>query len=106
MSARFRLTAIYSVPDFDRWAEVIGTAQRRVPGVERMTVHRSVDDPNEVMVELEVESVEIAQTVLKGENLHDLLDRLPASSSTRRCSSASRWTTCPTERPTERSWSY
>jgi hypothetical protein len=75
VSARFRLTAIYSVPDFDRWAEVVRAAQRRVPGVERMTVHRSVDDPNEVMVELEVESVEIAQTVLKGQNLHDLLDR-------------------------------
>jgi hypothetical protein len=75
VSTRFRLTAIYSVPDFDRWAEVVRAAQRQVPGVERMTVHRSVDDPNEVMVELEVESVEIAQSVLKGEDLHDLLDR-------------------------------
>ena len=73
MSARFRLTAIYSVPDFDRWAEVLGTAGAEVPGIERMTVHRSVDDPNEVMVELEVESVEVAQAALHGQG--DLLDR-------------------------------
>jgi hypothetical protein len=75
VNARFRLTAIYSVPDFDRWAEVLRAARRKVPGIERMTVHRSVDDPNEVMVELEVESVEVAQAALHGQDLRALLDR-------------------------------
>ena len=49
MTSRFRLTVIYAVPDFDRWAAVLAAADQEMDGVERMTVHRSIEDPNEVM---------------------------------------------------------
>jgi hypothetical protein len=40
-----------------------------------MSVFRSVDDPNEVMVELELDSIEAAQAVIPSTDLRDLLDR-------------------------------
>ena len=73
--ARYRLTIIHSVPDYDRWANFVREERRRVPGFVGMSVFRSVDDPNEVMVEIELESVEAAQELLPSENFRDLLDR-------------------------------
>jgi sortase (surface protein transpeptidase) len=72
----YRMTIIHRVADYSAWEALL----RRYPrptrsGLVRRSAYRSTDDPNEVMVELEVESVEVAQSVLKGQNLHDLLDR-------------------------------
>ena len=75
MTSRYRLTIIHSVPDYDRWYKVIRDRRRRVPGVVRMSVFRSVDDPNEVMVDLELDSVEAAKELLPNTNFHELLDR-------------------------------
>jgi hypothetical protein len=75
MTARYRLTIIHSVPDYDRWAEVIRDSQREVPGVMRMSVFRSVDDPNEVMIDVELESAQAARELLPSTNLRELLDR-------------------------------
>ena len=75
MSGRYRLTIIHSVPDYARWAAVIQASRRHVPGVVAMSVFRSVDDPNEVMVEVELDSIEAAQALIPSTNLRDLLDR-------------------------------
>ncbi|HEX2384350.1 MAG TPA: hypothetical protein VHI95_17020 [Acidimicrobiales bacterium] len=72
--SRYRLTIIHSVPDYDRWATVIREGRRERPGVVSTSVFRSVDDPNEVMVDIELDSVEAAQQLLPS-NFRDLLDR-------------------------------
>jgi len=76
MTARYRLTVIQCVPDYERWRAVIRDAPRvEIPGRIRRTVFRSVDDPNEVMVEIELESPEAAQQFLTSVDLRDVLDR-------------------------------
>jgi hypothetical protein len=75
LSVPCRVTIIHTVADYDRWAEVVLGTRGWLPGIERVTVHRSVDDGNEVMVELEVESAEVAREVLQSAALRDLLDR-------------------------------
>lgn len=76
MSARYRLTIIHCVPDYDRWKEVLVTAPPvDVAGRIRRAVFRSLDDPNEIMVEVELESSEAAQQLLASVDLRDLLDR-------------------------------
>lgn len=75
MRSRHRFTIIHSVPDYERWATVIRESRRPVPGVTAMSVYRSVDDPNEVMVELDLESAEAAGQLISSEDLRDLLDR-------------------------------
>jgi hypothetical protein len=71
----YRLAVIHSVADFDRWAKVVGDGRSTVSGVVSMSVFRSIEDPNEVMLELELESVEAAKEVLVSASLRDLLDR-------------------------------
>ena len=73
MTARYRLTIIHSVPDFTRWAAAIESVRR--PSSVKWAVYRSVDDPNEVMVDVEVESPEHARELLSSVDLRDLLDR-------------------------------
>jgi hypothetical protein len=75
MRSRFRLTLIYPVPDYERWASVVRDSRRRVPGVTEMSVFRSIDDPNEVMVDLELDSSETARGLLPSTDFRDLLDR-------------------------------
>ena len=75
MTSRFRLTVIYAVPDFDRWAAVLAASDEQVEGVERMTVHRSIDDPNEVMVELDVRSEADARAVIQSSRLRAFFDQ-------------------------------
>jgi hypothetical protein len=79
MSKRFRLTIIHSVPDYERWAAVIREAREAAggdtPGVVKMAVFRSVDDPNEVMIDVELDSADAARQLLPSTNLRDLLDR-------------------------------
>jgi hypothetical protein len=73
---RYRLTIIHSVPDFDRWCAVLteNPADGR-PGLTRRSVFRSLDNPNEVMVDIEFDSAEAAQALLPSVDLRDLLDR-------------------------------
>jgi hypothetical protein len=40
-----------------------------------MTICRSMDDPNEVMVSLELESAESARDVIPSTNFREILDR-------------------------------
>jgi hypothetical protein len=75
MKSPYRLTIIHSVPDYERWANVVGDGHRDVSGVVSMSVFRSVEDPNEVMVELEIESIDAARELLASASLRDLLDR-------------------------------
>jgi hypothetical protein len=75
VTAPYRMALIHSVPDFDRWFEVMTAERRQIPGVERMAVHRSVDDSNEVMVVLEISSLDVAREMLASEELRGLLDR-------------------------------
>lgn len=73
---RYRLTIIHNVPDFDRWRSVVSEnpAAGR-PGLVRRSVFRSIDDPNEVMLEIEFDSAEAAKALLPSVDLRDLLDR-------------------------------
>jgi heme-degrading monooxygenase HmoA len=76
VTAPFRMTWINSVPDFERWRSVLGddpSAGR--PGLVRRTVFRSLDDPNEVLVELEFESEEAAKAFIPSLDLRDIMDR-------------------------------
>jgi heme-degrading monooxygenase HmoA len=75
MTARYRLTIIHSVPDYERWATLIRGNRRTVDGAVGMTVCRSIDDPNEVMVNIELESAELARDLVSSPNFRELLDR-------------------------------
>jgi quinol monooxygenase YgiN len=75
MTFRYRLTVIYPVPDFDRWAAALREARRPTPGVGELTVYRSIDDPNEVMVEVELESPEAARAYIRSTNLREFFDQ-------------------------------
>jgi hypothetical protein len=73
---RFRFTVIHPVPDYERWATVVRENQgKSVPGVVSVSLYRSVDDPNEVMLDVDLESPEVSVELLKSENFRDLLDR-------------------------------
>lgn len=75
MTARYRLTVIYHVPDFERWAAVLRETRGPAPGVGEMLVFRSIDDPNEVMVEMELESPQAAQGFIRSPGLREFFDR-------------------------------
>jgi bacterioferritin-associated ferredoxin len=76
MSAPYRMTIIHSVPDFERWRSVLsddpGLGR---PGLLHRSVYRSLDDPNEVMVEVEFETAEAARALLPSLDLREVLDR-------------------------------
>jgi hypothetical protein len=75
-AGRYRLTIIHSVPDFERWRGVLADnpADGR-PGLTRRSVFRSLDNPNEVMVDIEFDSADAAQALLPSVDLRELLDR-------------------------------
>jgi hypothetical protein len=57
----------HSVPNFDAWKRAFDgdPVDRKASGVRRYHVHRSVADPNFVMVDLEVDSVQEAEGLLE-----------------------------------------
>jgi hypothetical protein len=72
----YRMTIIHCVPDFDRWLALLEeNPAEGTPGLLRRSVFRSLDDPNEVMVEIEFDSAESARALLPSLPLRDLLDR-------------------------------
>ena len=75
MSARYRMVIIHSVADYERWAQVAREHPPTDPRIVGMTVCRSIDDPNEVMVQLEVDSAEAAKALMPSERFRELLDR-------------------------------
>lgn len=75
MTPRYRLTIIHSVPDYERWASLIRGSRRKVDGAVSMTICRSIDDPNEVMVNIELDSADVARDIVSSSNFRDLLDR-------------------------------
>jgi hypothetical protein len=72
-----RLTVIYPVKDFEQFKLVIG-APPGSEGVIRRRVYRSIDDPGEVLVEIEVESYEQCKQMIRGQSVRDILDRAGA----------------------------
>jgi hypothetical protein len=73
---RFRFTVIHPVPDYERWVNVVRENQgRQVPGVVAVSLYRSLDDRNEVMLDVDLDSPEVSAELLKSENFRDLLDR-------------------------------
>jgi hypothetical protein len=55
------------VPDFDRWRQAFESdpMDRKGSGVTRYHVYRSVDTPNLVMIDLELETLAQSQTFLE-----------------------------------------
>jgi hypothetical protein len=57
----------HAVPTFERWKRAFDAdpMDRRASGVRRYQVHRSVTDPNFVMIDLELETLQEAQQLLE-----------------------------------------
>ncbi len=57
----------HAVPQFEGWKRAFDAdpMDRRSSGVRRYQVHRSVTDPNFVMIDLELETIQEAQTLLE-----------------------------------------
>jgi len=62
----------HSVPNFEGWKRAFDSdpMDRKGSGVRRYHVHRSLADPNLVMIDLEFDTVAAAEGLL--EKLHDL----------------------------------
>jgi len=74
--APHRFTIIYRVPEDDRWLDVMHRHQSAHPGLVRRVAFRSLDDPCEVMVDLEFDSAEAATAFLPNTDLRGLLDEI------------------------------
>jgi hypothetical protein len=73
-----RLVMIHSVRDFDEFLARFheGDGRRELRGIVRHWVHRSVDNPSEVMVTLELESRSDAEALLaEGEVIQAWIER-------------------------------
>ena len=57
----------HSVPNFEKWKQAFDSdpADRKGSGVHRYQVLRLKSDPNYVMIDLEFDSVEMAETFLR-----------------------------------------
>jgi hypothetical protein len=57
----------HSVPDFDRWKKAFDSdpADRKGSGVRRYEIFRSQEDPNFVLIDLELDSLEQCQAFLR-----------------------------------------
>lgn len=62
------VASIYHVPDFDRWKTAFDRALARgpAPGLLGYRIFQAADDVNEIMVELELDSVASAEALLAG----------------------------------------
>ena len=72
-----RLTVIYPVKDFEQFKSVIGGPPQS-EGVLSRRVYRSVDDPNEVLVEVELANFAAAKQMIKGPTVREILDKAGA----------------------------
>lgn len=70
-----RMTIIHNVPDLAAWRAVLARTPSPA-GLLRRSVYRSIDDPNEVMVELEFESAEAARGYLPSLPVRELRDEI------------------------------
>ncbi len=74
--SRYRMVIINEVPDYDRWEAAYKSMQDEVvPGIVSQAVYRSVDDPNEVMVEMTVEGPHVVEQIVSSPTLREFLDR-------------------------------
>ena len=73
-----RLVMIHSVSDYDQFIDRFreGDGRRELRGIVRHWVHRSVDNPSEVMVTLELETRAEAEALLAaGEQIQAWIER-------------------------------
>ena len=73
-----RLVIIHSVSDYDQFIDRFreGDGRRELRGIVRHWVHRSVDNPSEVMVTLELETRAEAEALLAaGEQIQAWIER-------------------------------
>ena len=74
-----RLTVIYPVRDFAEFVRAMGTLDRPPDdGVIDQRVYQSLDDPNEVMVEVHLDSRAKAMEMIKGTGVREVLDTIGA----------------------------
>jgi hypothetical protein len=61
----YTLRIEHAVPDFDRWKQVFDgdPADRKGSGVVAYRVHRAVDEPNLVLIDLDFETAEAADAM-------------------------------------------
>jgi hypothetical protein len=66
----------HPVPDFDAWKQAFDSdpVGRQRGGVRRYSIMRAVDDPNDVLIDLEFESVSEAEAFL--ERLREMWSRV------------------------------
>ena len=76
MSGEHRFTIIYRVPDRRRWVDVMRRHESALPGLVRRVAFRSLDDPDEVMVDLEFDSADAAKEFLTSVDLRGVLDEI------------------------------
>jgi len=76
MPAVHRLTLIYRVPDVMRWRDVLTRHDTAHDGLIRRSAFCSLDDENEVMVELEFSTADSARSFLSNIDLRGVLDEV------------------------------
>jgi hypothetical protein len=70
------IATIHPVRDFDAWATTINELEAELgSGVVGRRVYRSLDDPNEVMIMVQMESLDHAKALLPSFGMRELLDR-------------------------------
>lgn len=70
------MVMISRVPDYEKWKVALESMPAGVvPGVSSRSVYRSVDDPDEVMVELVVDGPEVVEHIVSSPTLREFLDR-------------------------------
>jgi hypothetical protein len=70
------IATIHPVRDFDVWANIINELEAELgSGVVGRRVYRSLDDPNEVMIVVQMESLDHAKALLPSFGMRSLLDR-------------------------------
>ena len=74
MATVHRLTLIYRVSDVARWRDVLTRHDHGHDGLVRRSAFHSLDDENEVMVELEFSTADSARSFLSNVDLRGLLD--------------------------------
>jgi hypothetical protein len=70
------VAAIHPVRDFEQWKAVVQSMDDNTgSGVVRRRIFRSNDDPNEVMILVEMASLDAANAMIPSFGMRDLLDR-------------------------------
>lgn len=80
--ATYRMTIIFRVPDHEAWHGVLLRQHADDhPGLLRRDVYTSIDDPNEVMIELEFDSARAATTYLPSLPARELREQMSEEAS-------------------------